>query len=251
MDSLSRETGRVKRDLENVPVVILCGGKGTRMRENGEPTPKPMVEVGGRPILWHIMKSYASHGFRRFVLPLGYGGKQIREYFESAPHAPWEIAFADTGINTLKGGRVKRVERYLTHDHFHLTYGDGVISSDLTKLHEYHLRHGKLGTVTVVHPPSRFGEIELSGGKVLKFDEKPQLSTGHINGGFFVFRRDFLRYLRAAENCDLEFGALQKVAKAGQLRAYKHDGFWQCMDTPRERDHLNKLWKKGAPWKSW
>ncbi len=235
--------------LNAVPVVILCGGKGTRMREDGDIRPKPMVEVGGKPILWHIMKTYDAHGFRHFVLPLGFKGNYIRKYFSGEKH--WKIDFVNTGTGTLKGGRLKRVEKFLTAPHFHVTYGDGVINSNLKKLHEYHVRHGKLGTVTAVRPPSRFGEIELAGDRVLKFDEKPQLSTGHINGGFFVFRREFLKYLSSASDCDLEFGALQRVAKAGQLRAFKHDGFWQCMDTPRERDHLNKLWKKGAPWKSW
>ncbi len=241
----------VTSNLDAIPVVILCGGQGTRMRADGEPRPKPMVEIGGKPILWHIMKVYASHGFRRFVLPLGFGGNFIRKYFMNAAHAPWEISFVDTGPSTLKGARIKRVESHLQADYFHLTYGDGVINSDLSKLHRFHLRHGKVGSVTVVHPPSRFGEMALSGSRVVRFEEKPQLSTGHINGGFFVFKREFLKYLRPAADCDLEFGPLQKLAERGQLNAFRHDGFWQCMDTPRERDYLNKLWKKGAPWKSW
>ncbi|MCG3204374.1 MAG: Glucose-1-phosphate cytidylyltransferase [Elusimicrobia bacterium] len=238
-------------DLGRIPVVILCGGQGSRMREDGEPRPKPMVEVGGKPILWHIMKIYASHGFRRFVLPLGYRGDLIKKYFSKDRHTPWEISFVETGLHTLKGARVKRVEAYLQADHFHLTYGDGVINSNLSKLHNAHIRHGKLGTVTVVHPPSRFGEMALKRNRVVRFEEKPQLSTGHINGGFFVFKKKFLQFLSTKADCDLEFGALQRIAAQDQLRAYRHDGFWQCMDTPRERDHLNKLWKKGAPWKSW
>lgn len=238
-------------DLASIPVVILCGGKGSRMKEDGEIRPKPMVDVGGKPILWHIMKIYSSFGFKRFILPLGYGGNSIKKYFSLKKNAPGNITFVDTGVNTLKGARLKRVEPAIQSEHFHLTYGDGVINSDLSKLHRSHIAHGKMGTVTVVHPPSRFGEMALSGSRVLRFEEKPQLSTGHINGGYFIFRKEFLDYLRPEADCDLEFGPLQKLARRGELRAYRHDGFWQCMDTPRERDHLNKLWKKGAPWKSW
>ena len=262
------------KNLEQVPVVIFCGGLGTRMREDGEIRPKPMIEVGEKPVLWHIMKMYASHGFRRFILPLGFRGDYIKNYFYNyrltsadftlvlnPDHEPtihsrnaesqWEITFVDTGVKTMKGGRLKRIENHLKSDVFHVTYGDGVGDINLTALHSFHLRHGKVGTVSVVRPPSRFGEMVLKGTEVRRFEEKPQLSTGGINGGFFVFNRELLGLLSKDEDCDLEFGALQKLAEKRQLRAYRHQGFWQCMDTPRDRDYLNKLWDEGAPWKTW
>lgn len=222
------------------------------MRDDGEFRPKPMVEVGGRPILWHIMKIYAHFGFRRFVLPLGFGGDQIQNYFQTNGHREnWDVQCIATGINTLKGARIKRVARYLDKDHFHLTYGDGVSDIDLHKLEAFHHKHGSTATVSAVRPPSRFGELLLKGRQVMHFQEKPQMSSGTINGGFFVFRREILDYFSTAQDCDLEFGALQQLAEQGRLMAYKHDGFWQCMDTPRERDYLNRLWSEGAPWKLW
>jgi glucose-1-phosphate cytidylyltransferase len=236
----------------DTPVVILCGGKGTRMREDGEIRAKPMVEVGGKPILWHIIQIYTHYGFREFILPLGFGGEMIRSYFSAHPLPPSQrIVFVETGENTLKGGRIKRVASFLKKDHFHLTYGDGVANVHLGKLHRFHLAHGQMATVTAVRPPSRFGELVLTGNKVRRFVEKPQLSSGNINGGFFVFRREFLDLLTTDEACDLEFGALQNAADKGHLRAYRHPGFWQCMDTPRERDFLNTLWRENAPWKIW
>jgi glucose-1-phosphate cytidylyltransferase len=253
MDSLPVDTSTMKtRDLSDIPVVILCGGKATRMRESGELRPKPMVEIGGRPILWHIMKIYSCYGFRRFVLPLGFAGDQIEAYFSKGRHREdWEVRCISTGVNTLKGGRIKRVERYLDAGTFHLTYGDGVADINLTELHTFHSQHGSLATVTAVRPPSRFGELILQGQRVTHFAEKPQMSSGTINGGFFVFQREFLDALSPAADCDLEFGALQRLAGEGRLIAYRHPGFWQCMDTPRERDFLNTLWKQGAPWKIW
>jgi glucose-1-phosphate cytidylyltransferase len=236
-------------NLQNYPVVILCGGKGTRMREDGDVRPKPMVEIGGKPILWHIIQIYGYYGFRRFVLPLGFQGDYIHRYFSTSPlPSDYVITLVDTGENTLKGGRLKRVESHLTADHFHLTYGDGVADVNLAKVHRFHLAHKKIATVTAVRPPSRFGELILRGAKVRQFIEKAQLSSGTINGGFFVFRKDFLKHLTTDESCDLEFGALQDLAAQGNLHAYRHPGFWQCMDTPRERDYLNQLWKNGAPW---
>lgn len=256
-------------------VIILCGGRGTRMQEETEIRPKPMVEIGGRPILWHIMKLYAHHGFNRFVLALGYKGDYIKRYFydyrilstdftlimhpsesprihELAADSDWEITFVDTGLNTLKGGRIKRLERYITADDFLLTYGDGVSNVDIRRLYEFHCSHGRIGTVTAVRPPSRFGEMVLSGDRVERFEEKPQLGTGIINGGFFVFKRKFLDYLTTDEDCDFEFGPLQTLAREGELMAYIHPGFWQCMDTIRDRDYLNKLWDSGkALWKVW
>lgn len=256
------------------PVVILCGGKGTRLSEETVARPKPMVEIGGKPILWHIMKHYSAHGHNRFVLALGYKGDYIKSWFyhyrlagtdftmtldpDVAPviHGggiePWEITCVDTGEDTLKGGRIKRLEEFLTDDVFHLTYGDGVSNVDLTALEAFHRGHGATGTVTGVRPPSRFGEMLLDGDVVRSFEEKPQLGSGTINGGYFVLDRSFLGHLSADEDCDFEFGPLQKLAADGQLRVHRHDGFWQCMDTARERDYLEGLWADGsAPWKVW
>ncbi len=261
--------------MEKPEVVILCGGMGSRLSEETVLKPKPMVEIGGKPILRHIMQIYAHYGFKKFVLALGYQGEYVKRYFHdfrlmsadfTLPADPkkspvihntpaendWEIAFVDTGLNTLKGGRIKRLEKYITSDNFLLTYGDGLADIDINKLYDYHLSHGKTGTVTAVRPPSRFGELVLSGETVLKFEEKPQLGTGIINGGFFVFRRDFLDYLTPDESCDFEFGALQKLAKDGQLQAYRHDGFWQCMDNIRDRDYLDKLCRENKRyWEVW
>jgi len=256
-------------------VIILCGGKGTRLREETEIKPKPMVEIGGKPILWHIMKIYSSYGFNKFILALGYKGEYIKDYFyhyritsgdftitldpNIAPNMHsfsdenhWEITCVDTGENTLKGGRIKRLESFIKGDHFHLTYGDGVSNINIEELDKFHQSHGSIGTVSAVRPPSRFGEMVLDGNMVKSFEEKPQLGTGTINGGFFVFQRKFLNYLTEVEDCDLEFGALQKIASDKELRAFKYEGFWQCMDTARDRDYLNKLWNDNqAPWKVW
>ena len=254
------------------PVVILCGGKGTRLGEETASRPKPMVEIGGRPILWHIMKIYSHYGFQRFILALGYRGDDIKSYFYNfrvtssdftldmkpeglleyhnrSDESSWEITFVDTGLNTLKGGRIKRLEPYIEGDLFHLTYGDGVGNIDIDALQRFHLSHDRIGTLTAVRPPSRFGEILLEGDSVLSFTEKPQLHTGYINGGFFVFDRAFLERLSTDEDCDFEFGPLEVLAEEGGLKAYKHDEFWQCMDNVREKDYLNKLWDdRQAPW---
>ena len=256
-------------------VIILCGGKGTRMQEETETRPKPMVEIGGKPILWHIMKIYSYYGYNRFILALGYKSEYIKRYFYDYritssdftltmhPHefpvvhsipedSNWRITFVDTGEDTLKGGRIKRLEQYIESDNFHLTYGDGVADINIEQLYHFHTSHNCIGTVSAVRPPSRFGELLLSDDKVEEFEEKPQLGTGLINGGYFVFNKKFLGYLTPNKNCDFEFGALQKLAKDGQLRAYQHTGFWQCMDNVRDRDYLNKLWNTDqAQWKVW
>jgi len=257
-------------------VIILCGGKGTRLSEETTKKPKPMVEIGGMPILWHIMKIYSYYGFKRFLLALGYKGNQIKqyfynykntggnfslkldpnhdpEYFNRCDEKDWEITFIDTGENTLKGGRVKRLEKYIKSDLFHLTYGDGVGDINITKLVEYHKSHKCIGTVTAVRPPSRFGELNLDrGNNVFSLEEKPQMGRGFINGGFFVFNKKMLSYLNADEDCDFEFGPLQQIAKEGQLKAFKHDGFWQCMDNVRERDYLDhQIRINNAPWMKW
>jgi glucose-1-phosphate cytidylyltransferase len=256
-------------------VVILCGGKGTRLSEETSMKPKPMVEIGGVPILWHIMKYYSSYGFNRFILALGYKADYIKQYFynykvvnsdftmnmhpdsvpdfhNSANESNWEITFIDTGLNTLKGGRIKRIEKYIKSDTFHMTYGDGVSNVDLNELVEFHKAHGKLASVTAVRPPSRFGEMILEKDNVKVFDEKSQMRTGYINGGFFVLNKKIMDYLTEDEKCDFEFGALQQIVKERQLKAFKHNDFWQCMDNVRERDYLNRLVEAGkAPWIKW
>jgi glucose-1-phosphate cytidylyltransferase len=256
-------------------VVILCGGKGTRLSEETYLRPKPMVEIGGKPILWHIMKYYSSFGFKRFILALGYKADFIKEYFynyritnsdfsinlkpdtrptfyTSADESDWDITFIDTGLDTLKGARIKRIEKYLKSEDFHLTYGDGVSDVDLNKLVSFHNSHNKIATVTAVRPPSRFGEMILNGNQVSTFDEKSQMHTGFINGGFFVLNKEIMNYLSFEENCDFEFGPLQEVVSQKQLLAYKHSEFWQCMDNVRERDYLSKLIESGkAPWVKW
>lgn len=258
----------------SVPVVILCGGKGTRLGDESEVRPKPMIEIGGKPILWHIMNTYSYYGFNRFILALGYKSDYIKNYFYhyriaandftisfdldvepkihiNSKYEPWEITCIDTGANNLKGSRIKQLESFIDTDYFHLTYGDGVADINISELDSFHRSHGSVGTVTAVRPPSRFGEIIIEDDYVKSFEEKPQLGTGLINGGFFIFDKKFLDYLTVDEGCDLEFDALQQLATDNQLRVYRHGGFWQCMDNPRERDLLNKLWQNGqAPWKT-
>ncbi len=256
-------------------VVILCGGLGTRLKEETEYKPKPMVEVGGRPILWHIMKTYSSYGFNKFVICLGFRGDVIKDYFYNYQirnndftltlgedkiithnqHAEtgWEITFAETGSNSMTGARVKKIEKYIDEDSFFLTYGDGVSNVDINKLLAFHKSHGKIGTVTGVLPPSRFGELMTNGNMVESFNEKPQVHTGgFINGGFFVFNKSFFKYLSVNENCILERQPLEDAVKDKELCIYKHEGFWQCMDTYRDFEYLNGLWRDGkAEWKVW
>jgi len=265
----------VKEDIQRLPVVILCGGMGSRLSEETVIKPKPMVEIGNKPILWHIMKHYSRFGYHHFILALGYKGEFIKNYFynyrilssdftikmnpEKEPEihgvgseSHWKITLVDTGLNTLKGGRIKRIEKFIETENFHLTYGDGISNHDIRKVEQFHMSHGKIGTVTGTHPPSRFGEMVIDGDNVLHFEEKPQLSTGIINGGFFVFNRKIFDYLTDDENCDFEFGPLQQISDERQLKVFIHKGFWQCMDTVRDRDYLNSLWNKGkAQWKIW
>ena len=255
-------------------VVILCGGLGTRLREETEFRPKPMVEIGGRPILWHIMKIYANSGFREFVLCLGYRGNMIKEYFlnyeamnndftmclgrESSirynglhTEQGFAVTLADTGLNTMTGGRLQRVRKYVDGEIFMMSYGDGVADIDLKKLLAFHHNHGKIATVTTVTPTSRFGIVEMSGsGQVLKFVEKPK-TEAFASAGFFVFCPAIFDYLNG-DDCILEREPLQRLAAEGELMAYGHDGFFYAMDTYREYEHLNELWAKGqAPWKVW
>jgi len=258
-----------------IKVVILCGGLGTRLREETEFRPKPMVEIGGKPILWHIMKIYSHYGIKDFVLSLGYKGEMIKEYFyhyeilnndftielgnkknieihSNNAEKDWCITLADTGDKALKGARLKRVQQYVDDDTFMLTYGDGVADVDINALLAFHNKHGKLATVTGINPASRFGELKIKGNQVESFSEKPKDSGGLINGGFFVFNRGIFDYLSEDENCDLEIGPLEKIATEGQLMVYKHRGSWTCMDTIRDMEYLNKLWAEGkAEWKVW
>jgi len=236
-------------DVASIPVVILCGGRGVRMGEATNLRPKPLAEVGGRPILHHIMQLYARHGFRRFVLCLGYKGWLVEEYFsDHPPPADWEIVFADTGESAMTGARVQRVSRYLDADCFMLTYGDALADLDLGALLAFHRHHGRIGTVTAVSPPSQFGELVLQGDTVRRFAEKPP-RTSSINGGFFVFQRSFVEYLEADPGCVLEREPLERLVRDGELKARVHGGFWQCMDTPKDRELLEGLWRQGrAPW---
>ena len=255
-------------------VVILCGGLGTRLREETEFRPKPMVEIGGRPILWHIMKMYAHHGFRDFVLCLGYRGNTIKDYFlnyeamnndftmylgqrsEIRYHGRhreqgYSVTLADTGLESMTGGRVRKIQKYIDGDTFLLTYGDGVSDVDIGRLLEFHRSHGKIATVTTVPPLSRFGILELADqSRVLRFIEKPK-SEGWISAGYFALERQVFDYL-GGDECVFEREPLERLAADGQLMAYRHEGFFYAMDTFREYQHLNDLWASGnAPWKVW
>jgi glucose-1-phosphate cytidylyltransferase len=258
-------------------VAILCGGQGTRLREHTETLPKPMVEIGGRPILWHIMQIYAHHGLSEFVLCLGYLGTAIKDYFRNfevrnndlevrlgagrsvktlgdgnGPH-DWTVSLIETGEKAQTGARVYRIREHLGNETFCLTYGDGLGSVDIRALLDFHKKHGKLATVTGVRPPSRFGELELDGDQVVAFAEKPQVTQSFINGGFFVLEPDFIeRYLHDDDGLILEREPLQQVAADGELMMYPHTGFWQPMDTYREWKMLDEMWQDGtAEWKVW
>jgi glucose-1-phosphate cytidylyltransferase len=255
-------------------VVILCGGFGTRLREETEFRPKPMVPIGGRPILWHIMKLYAHYGHKDFVLCLGYKGEVIKEYFRNYQwntndvtlrlgHSPqvtyhtqhdeedWTVTLLDTGPETQTGGRLKRALRFVADDTFLLTYGDGLVDANLNDAVDFHRRHGALATLTAVQPGGRFGALALEGDTIQVFREKPEKETAFVNGGFFVLNRAIDRYL-TDDTCVFEQAPLARLAAEGQLKAYCHTGFWQCMDTAREQALLEGLWKSGeAPWKVW
>jgi glucose-1-phosphate cytidylyltransferase len=255
-------------------VVILCGGQGTRIRDVADDVPKPMIPVGGRPILWHIMKGYAQYGYTDFVLCLGYKSWVVKHHFlnyhlagadfslqlgepdtvrihaASAEH--WRVTLAETGLDAMTGCRVKRVEKYVSGDTFLLTYGDGVSDVNVRKLVEFHRSHGKIGTVTAVQPPGRFGELELNGRRVAEFSEKPLLARGRINGGFFVFNRALFDRLSDDPGLVFENEPMVHLARDGELMAYLHDGFWHPMDSSRDYKLLNELWASGqAPWKTW
>ena len=235
-------------------VVILCGGQGTRLREQTEVIPKPMVEVGGKPILWHIMKTYAHYGLNEFVLCLGYKGEVIKEYFSAVDGEPdWTVSLVETGETAQTGARVFRVREQLGDEPFCLTYGDGLGSIDIPGLLEFHKKHGRLATVTGVRPPGRFGELELEGDQVVAFAEKPQVTESFINGGFFVIEPEFIdRYLSDDDDLVLEREPLQRVSTDGELMMFAHTGFWLPMDTYREWKMLEEMWDNGtAEWNVW
>jgi glucose-1-phosphate cytidylyltransferase len=258
--------------VKNIKAVILAGGKGSRLSEETVVTPKPLIEIGGRPILWHIMKIYAEHGIRRFVICLGYKGFKIKEYFlnyglhnvdvtietrgglhiHQETAEDWEITLAETGEETMTGGRIRRIARYLEEDDlFCLTYGDGVADVDIAASLEFHRSHGKLATVTAVRPLARFGSLDIQAGEVRRFVEKPVTEGGLINGGFFVLSPKVVDYIAGDETL-WEKEPLENLARDHQLMAFEHDGFWQPMDTLRDRHHLEELWAKGrAPWRVW
>ncbi|MFT4702893.1 MAG: glucose-1-phosphate cytidylyltransferase [Bradymonadia bacterium] len=252
--------------------IILAGGFGTRLAEMTEVRPKPMVEIGGRPILWHIMKHFSQFDVQEFVIALGYRGDDIKRYFLEYPALtsdltvhmktgavqnhdrrtePWTVNLVDTGVATLTGGRVSRLQRWVGNETFIVTYGDGVANIDIDALLKHHREQGKIATVTAVRPPARFGGLEIDSGAVSRFVEKPQAGEGWINGGFLVFEPEIFDILDG-DQTSLESDALERLAADGQLAAYQHEGFWQCMDTLRDRNLLERLWASGeAPWCTW
>lgn len=253
-------------------VAILAGGVGTRLVEETEIKPKPMVEIGGRPILWHIMMHYSNFDYKDFVIALGYKGEVIKKYmvdycslnanitvdFKTGgvkPHnqveQDWTVELIDTGVDTLTGGRIKRLQPYIGDETFMLTWGDGVSNVDLNALLKFHRSHGKLATLTAVRPPARFGHLDFSNGQVAEFTEKPQTREGWINGAFFVLQPEIFDYIDG-DSTQWEREPLENLARDGQLMAYQHQDFWQCMDTLRDKRLLQKLWDMGdAPWKIW
>ena len=227
-------------------VIILAGGFGSRLSEYTDTIPKPMVEVGGKPILWHIMNLYAQYNHKEFVLALGYTGEIIKNYF-SKKFLDWDVDLVDTGLNTMTGGRVKRLQKIIGNETCMLTYGDGLSNINLDLLINFHKSHKKLVTVSAVRPPARFGAIKLDGDKVKTFKEKSNLDQGWINGGFFVIEPDFFNLIKDDQTY-LEREPLEKAAKQGELFAYKHTGFWKCMDTKRDKDDLEAIISKEIPW---
>jgi len=233
----------------DIPVVILCGGEGTRLYGALPDRPKPLAEIGGRPILLHIMQIYAAQSFRRFILCLGYKGGMIADFFrQQAPPAArdWDIAFVDTGVASMTGARIKRVEHLIDTPDFMVTYGDGLADIDLHALLDFHRGHGGIATVTGVQPNSPFGELAIEGDRVRAFAEKPKIASV-INGGFFAFRRGFFDYLSDDDGCVLEKEPMVRLCRDGQLRVRVHHGFWQCMDNFKDYTRLNELWASGAP----
>lgn len=254
-------------------VVILAGGFGTRISEESHLRPKPMIEIGGMPILWHVMKYYSSFGLNEFIICAGYKQNVIKEWFADyyvnhsdvtfdfikkekiTVHAtesdPWRVTVVDTGLNTMTGGRIKRIGRYLDDEPFCLTYGDGLSNVDFAKELEFHKKYGKLATLTAVHPDSRFGVLDIQSNQVMAFREKNDADVGWINGGFMILEPKVLDYIEG-DNTVFERDPLEKLVEEGQLMAFRHRGFWQCMDTMRDKERLEALWaSKKAPWKRW
>jgi glucose-1-phosphate cytidylyltransferase len=250
-------------------VVLLAGGFGTRLSEYTELVPKPMVQIGGKPILWHIMKTYAHYGHKDFYVALGYKAEVIKDYFlnyktlnsdfsvdlssgKLTPHetnsVDWQVTLVHTGDQSMTGGRVKRLKSYIGDEPFMLSYGDGVADINLDKLLAFHKNHGKLVTVSAVRPSARFGELDLDDSEVKSFKEKPQMHQGWINGGYFVIQPEFLDYI-SGDEIMLEREPLEAVSKAGELMAYRHEGFWHCMDTKRDHELLESMWLNNAPWR--
>jgi glucose-1-phosphate cytidylyltransferase len=252
--------------------VILAGGLGTRLSEETSLRPKPMIEIGGKPILWHIMKIYAAHNINEFIICLGYKGYVIKEYFANYylhmsdvtfdmrtntmevhhnKSEPWKITLVDTGSNTMTGGRLKRIGKFLDDEPFCFTYGDGVGDIDISRLVEFHFKQRRLATLTAVQPPGRFGALDMDSHKVCGFQEKPQGDGGWINGGFFILTPKVIDFIEG-DTTVWESGPMETLARMGQLSAYLHEGFWQPMDTLRDKIHLEDLWQSGlAPWKVW
>jgi glucose-1-phosphate cytidylyltransferase len=249
-------------------VILLAGGYGTRLSEYTNMIPKPMVPIGGRPILWHIMNTYAHYGHKDFYVALGYKAEVVKEYFlnykalnsdftinlksgDISPHQSdnidWQVTLVNTGEHSMTGGRVRRMQSFIRNEAFLLTYGDGLANINLDDLITFHRSHGKMVTVSAVRPTARFGELEINNMQVSSFQEKPQLHDGWINGGYFVVEPEFFEFI-AGDEVVLERGPLEAATKAGELMAYKHDGFWHCMDTKRDHELLESLWIKGAPW---
>lgn len=257
-------------------VIILCGGLGTRLREETEYKPKPMVEIGGKPIIWHIMKLYSHFGYKEFVLALGYKGNVIRDYFLNYYYYnndftielgdntniqvhgrhdehDWKVTLVETGAESMTGYRVKQCQKYITEDRFMLTYGDAVCDVDIKGLVDFHMQSGKMGTVTGVYPPSRFGDLVTTGENVTHFKEKTKDTEiqSPINGGFFIFKRDIFDLIDNDPKCDFERKPMDRLTEMNELTVFKHKGFWQCMDTFRDYEYLNKLWVEDPEWKVW
>lgn len=249
-------------------VVILAGGFGTRLSDHTDSIPKPMVNIGGKPMLWHIMQTYASFGHKDFYVALGFKGQDIKDYFlnyhalnsdftvdlatgnlslSQTARLDWRVTLIDTGLNTMTGGRIKRLQKFIGNESFMLTYGDGVSSIDLDSLKNFHKENGKAVTLSAVRPPARFGELSLTGNIVSSFEEKPQLQDGWINGGFFICEPRVFDYIDDDQEM-FEREPMKKIVKNKELAAYKHEGFWYCVDTKRDLDNLQSLWENGAPW---
>ncbi len=260
--------------MKDIPTVILCGGTGTRLQEATEFIPKPMIPIGGKPMVWHIMRLYYHYGVRNFVLALGYKQEIFKHYFAhyavinnditvekgqfyehwwNEDNPEWKVTLADTGEKTLKGGRLSRIKKYVAcADLFFMTYGDGIANVNLKNLLDFHKHHGRIATVTGIHPKPRFGEIKHENNKVLSFSEKPHQNNLMINGGFFVFNQRIFDYLHEGEDCDLEVGALEQLAKDEELMVYPHGGYWQCVDTLKDVGELKEMYSRNeTPWMVW